>query len=358
MRKVAYDQNVKQVHLLLIAAPVPSMAVSGCASLELDNTGVFPTLVSSVFAVLICALVVFAVMRGSRKRGTKSDKEIGQQGLKSLTAQVATVSAKGDREIGNIVAKAIDGIGEDGVITVEEAKGIETTLDFVEGMQFGQVPYFATYSESMEFNLDNACVLIHERKISSLKDMLPLLEKVAKTSRPLLIITEEVEGEALAALAVNELHGTPNIVAVKAPEFGDCHKAVMEDIAILTGGQCITEDLVTSLERIELDQLGEAKTIKIGKEDTVIVEGGGGSEAVHGRVGQIRRQIEETTSDYDREKLIERLVRLAGGVAVINVGAATETEMKEKKALVEDALYATRAAVREGIVVESESGNK
>ena len=355
---MAYDQKVKQIHRLLIAAPVPSMAVSGCASLELDNTGVFPSLVSSVFAALICALVVFAVVRGfHNKRGTTSDKEIGQQRLKSLTAQVATVSAKGDREIGNIIAKAIDGIGEDGVITVEEAKGIETTLEFVEGMQFRQVPYFATYSESMELNLDNACVLIHERKISSLKDMLPLLEKVAKTSRPLLIITKEVEGEALSALAFNELHGTLNIVAVKAPEFGDCHKAVMEDIAILTGGQCITEDLVTSLERIEHGHLGEAKTIKIGKEDTTIVEGGGGSEAVHGRVGQIRRQIEETTSDYDREKLLERLVRLSGGVAVINVGAATETEMKEKKALVEDALYATRAAVREGIVAESESGN-
>ena len=355
---MAYDQKVKQIHRLLIAAPVPSMAVSGCASLELDNTGVFPSLVSSVFAALICALVVFAVVRGfHNKRGTTSDKEIGQQRLKSLTAQVATVSAKGDREIGNIISKAIDGIGEDGVITVEEAKGIETTLEFVEGMQFRQVPYFATYSESMEFNLDNACVLIHERKISSLKDMLPLLEKVAKTSRPLLIITEEVEGEALSALAFNELHGTLNIVAVKAPEFGDCHKAVMEDIAILTGGQCITEDLVTSLERIEHGHLGEAKTIKIGKEDTTIVEGGGGSEAVHGRVGQIRRQIEETTSDYDREKLLERLVRLSGGVAVINVGAATETEMKEKKALVEDALHAARAAVREGIVAESESGN-
>ena len=354
---MAYDQKVKQIHRLLIAAPVPSMVVSGCASLELDNTGVFPSLVSIVLVTLICALVVFAVVRGFHKIGTKSDKEIGQQRLKSLTAQVATVSAKGDREIGNIIAKAIDGIGEDGVITVEEAKGVETTLDFVEGMQFGQVPYFATYSESMEFNLDNACVLIHERKISSLKDMLPLLAKVAKTSRPLLIITEEVEDEALAALAVNELHGTLNIVAVKAPEFGDCHKAVMEDIAILTGGQCITKDLVASLERIELDQLGEAKTIKIGKEDTTIVEGGGGTEAVHGRVGQIRRQIEETTSDYDREKLQERLAKLAGGVAVINVGAATEMELKEKKALVEDALYATRAAVREGIVAERESGN-
>ena len=268
-------------------------------------------------------------------------------------AQVATVSANWDREIGNIIAEAMDKVGKDGTITVEEAKGIETTLDVVEGMQFDKgylSPYFVTDSESMEVNLDNAYILIHEKKISNLKDMLPLLEKVAKTGRPLLIIAEDVEGEALATLVVNKLRGTLNIAAVKAPGFGDRRKAMMEDIAILTGGQCITEDLGIKLESIELDQLGEAKTIKIGKEDTTIVEGGGGSEAVHGRVGQIRRQIDETTSDYDREKLQERLAKLAGGVAVINVGAATETEMKEKKARVEDALHATRAAVEEGIV--------
>jgi chaperonin GroEL len=268
-------------------------------------------------------------------------------------AQVATVSANWDREIGTIIAEAMDKVGKDGTITVEEAKGIETTLDVVEGMQFDKgylSPYFVTDSESMEVNLDSAYILIHEKKISSLKDMLPLLEKVAKTGRPLLIIAEDVEGEALATLVVNKLRGTLNIAAVKAPGFGDRRKAMMEDIAILTGGQCITEDLGIKLESIELDQLGEAKTIKIGKEDTTIVEGGGGSEAVHGRVGQIRRQIEETTSDYDREKLQERLAKLAGGVAVINVGAATETEMKEKKARVEDALHATRAAVEEGIV--------
>ncbi len=268
-------------------------------------------------------------------------------------AQVATVSANWDREIGNIIAEAMDKVGKDGTITVEEAKGIETTLDVVEGMQFDKgylSPYFVTDSESMEVNLDNAYILIHEKKISNLKDMLPLLEKVAKTGRPLLIIAEDVEGEALATLVVNKIRGTLNIAAVKAPGFGDRRKAMMEDIAILTGGQCITEDLGIKLESIELDQLGEAKTIKIGKEDTTIVEGGGGSEAVHGRVGQIRRQIEETTSDYDREKLQERLAKLAGGVAVINVGAATETEMKEKKARVEDALHATRAAVEEGIV--------
>ena len=268
-------------------------------------------------------------------------------------AQVATVSANWDREIGNIIAEAMDKVGKDGTITVEEAKGIETTLDVVEGMQFDKgylSPYFVTDTESMEVNLDSAYILIHEKKISNLKDMLPLLEKVAKTGRPLLIIAEDVEGEALATLVVNKLRGTLNIAAVKAPGFGDRRKAMMEDIAILTGGKCITEDLGIKLENIELDQLGEAKTIKIGKEDTTIVEGGGGSEAVHGRVGQIRRQIEETTSDYDREKLQERLAKLAGGVAVINVGAATETEMKEKKARVEDALHATRAAVEEGIV--------
>ena len=268
-------------------------------------------------------------------------------------AQVATVSANWDREIGNIIAEAMDKVGKDGTITVEEAKGIETTLDVVEGMQFDKgylSPYFVTDTESMEVALDSAYILIHEKKISNLKDMLPLLEKVAKTSRPLLIIAEDVEGEALATLVVNKLRGTLNIAAVKAPGFGDRRKAMLEDIAILTGGKCITEDLGIKLENIELTDLGEAKTIKIGKEDTTIVEGGGGSEPVHGRVGQIRKQIEETTSDYDREKLQERLAKLAGGVAVINVGAATETEMKEKKARVEDALHATRAAVEEGIV--------
>ena len=268
-------------------------------------------------------------------------------------AQVATVSANWDEEIGNIIAESMDKVGKDGTITVEEAKGIETTLDVEEGMQFDKgylSPYFVTDAESMEAALDNAYILIHEKKISNLKDMLPLLEKVAKTSRPLLIIAEDVEGEALATLVVNKLRGTLNIAAVKAPGFGDRRKAMLEDIAILTGGRCITEDLGIKLENIELTDLGEAKSVKIGKEDTTIVEGGGGSDAISGRVGQIRKQIEETTSDYDREKLQERLAKLAGGVAVINVGAATETEMKEKKARVEDALHATRAAVEEGIV--------
>ncbi|MGK0184277.1 MAG: chaperonin GroEL [Verrucomicrobiales bacterium] len=268
-------------------------------------------------------------------------------------AQVATVSANWDTEIGEIIADAMDKVGKDGTITVEEAKGIDTTLDVVEGMQFDKgylSPYFATDADTMEANLENAYILIHEKKISNLKDMLPLLEKVAKSGRPFLIIAEDVEGEALATLVVNKLRGTLNIAAVKAPGFGDRRKAMLEDIAILTGGKVITEDLGIKLENVDLSDLGSAKRITISKENTIIVEGEGGSEAISGRVGQIRRQIEETTSDYDREKLQERLAKLAGGVAVINVGAATETEMKEKKARVEDALHATRAAVEEGIV--------
>jgi chaperonin GroEL len=268
-------------------------------------------------------------------------------------AQVASISANSDPEIGGIIADAMDKVGKDGTITVEEAKGLDTTLDVVEGMQFDKgylSPYFVTNPDSMEALLENAYILIHEKKISSLKDMLPLLEKVAKTSRPLLIIAEDVEGEALATLVVNKLRGILNIAAVKAPGFGDRRKAMLEDIAILTGGRVITEDLGIKLESVELSDLGEAKRISISKEDTTIVEGGGTSEAITGRVNQIRRQIDDTTSDYDREKLQERLAKLAGGVAVINVGAATETEMKEKKMRVEDALQATRAAVEEGII--------
>ena len=268
-------------------------------------------------------------------------------------AQVATVSANWDASIGNIIAEAMDKVGKEGTITVEEAKSIETTLEVVEGMQFDKgylSPYFVTNPESMECNLEGAYILINEKKISSLKDMVPLLEKVARSGKPLLIIAEDVEGEALATLVVNKLRGTLNIVAVKAPGFGDRRKAMLEDIAILTGGRCITEDLGIKLENIELTDLGQAKRITIGKESTVIVEGEGGSDAIAGRVSQIKNQIAETTSDYDREKLQERLAKLAGGVAVINVGAATETEMKEKKARVEDALHATRAAVEEGIV--------
>jgi chaperonin GroEL len=268
-------------------------------------------------------------------------------------AQVATVSANWDKTIGEIIADAMDKVGKDGTITVEEAKSIETTLEVVEGMQFDKgylSPYFVTNAEAMEAVLENPYILIHEKKISSLKDMLPLLEKVAKAGRPLLIIAEDVEGEALATLVVNKLRGTLQVVAVKAPGFGDRRKAMLEDIAVLTGGRCITEDLGIKLENVKLDDLGRAKRVTIDKENTTIVEGEGKQNDIQGRVGQIRRQIEETTSDYDREKLQERLAKLAGGVAVINVGAATETEMKEKKARVEDALHATRAAVEEGIV--------
>jgi chaperonin GroEL len=268
-------------------------------------------------------------------------------------AQVATVSANWDSNIGEIIADAMDKVGKDGTITVEEAKSIETTLDVVEGMQFDKgylSPYFVTNAESMETVLDSAYLLIHEKKISSLKDLLPLLEKVAKSGKPLLIIAEDVEGEALATLVVNKLRGTLQVAAVKAPGFGDRRKAMMEDIAVLTGGRCLTEDLGIKLENVTLEDLGRAKRVTIDKENTTIVEGDGTNQAIQGRVAQLRRQIDETTSDYDREKLQERLAKLAGGVAVINVGAATETEMKEKKARVEDALHATRAAVEEGVV--------
>jgi chaperonin GroEL len=267
--------------------------------------------------------------------------------------QVAAVSANWDFEIADKIAEAMDKVGKDGTITVEEAKSIETTLEVVEGMQFDKgylSPYFVTSAETMEVKLEDAYILNYEKKISSLKDLLPLLEKAARSAKPLLIIAEDVEGEALATLVVNKLRGTLNVCAVKAPGFGDRRKAMMEDIAVLTGGKFISEDLGIKLESIELTDLGRAKSIVVDKENTTIVEGGGKSSDIQGRVNQIRRQIEETTSDYDREKLQERLAKLAGGVAVINVGAATETEMKEKKARVEDALHATRAAVEEGIV--------
>jgi chaperonin GroEL len=267
--------------------------------------------------------------------------------------QVATVSANWDETIGKIIADAMDKVGKDGTITVEEAKTIETTLDVVEGMQFDKgylSPYFVTNAEAMDVVLEDAYVLIHEKKITSLQDLLPLLQTVAKSGKPLLVIAEEVEGEALAALVVNKIRGTLNVCAVKAPGFGDRRKAMLEDIAILTGGRCLTEDLGIKLENVTISDLGKAKRITVDKENTTIVEGSGKSSDIQGRVKQIRRQIDETTSDYDREKLQERLAKLAGGVAVINVGASTETEMKEKKARVEDALHATRAAVEEGIV--------
>ena len=267
--------------------------------------------------------------------------------------QVATVSANWDSEIGKIIADAMDKVGKDGTITVEEAKSIETTLDVVEGMQFDKgylSPYFVTDPNTQECDFDDALILIFEKKISNLKDMLPLLEKDAKAGKPLLIIAEDVEGEALATLVVNNMRGTLKAAAVKAPGFGDRRKAMLEDIAVLTGGRFITEDLGIKIESLEVKDLGKASRISIGKEETTIIKGGGKQKDITGRVNQIRTQIEETTSDYDREKLQERLAKLAGGVAVINVGAATETEMKEKKARVEDALHATRAAVQEGIV--------
>jgi chaperonin GroEL len=268
-------------------------------------------------------------------------------------AQVGTVSANGDKTIGTIIAQAMEKVGKDGVITVEESKTMDTSLEVVEGMQFDRgylSPYFVTDAERMEAVLENAYILINEKKISSMKDLLPILEQVAKTGKQLLIIAEDVEGEALATLVVNKLRGTLNVAAVKAPGFGDRRKAMLEDIAILTGGKVISEDLGIKLEGIGLEDLGKAKKITVDKDNTTIVEGDGSGEAIEGRVKLIRNQIEETSSDYDREKLQERLAKLVGGVAVIKVGAATETEMKEKKARVEDAMHATRAAVEEGIV--------
>ncbi len=270
-----------------------------------------------------------------------------------MIAQVGTVSANGDATIGTIIAEAMDQVGKDGVITVEESRTMETALEVVEGMQFDRgylSPYFVTDAERMECTLENALILIHEKKISSMKDLLPLLEQVAKLGKPMLLIAEDVEGEALATLVVNKLRGTLNIAAVKAPGFGDRRKAMLEDIGILTGGKVISEDLGIKLENVQLSDLGKAKKITIDKDNTTIVEGAGKQADIEGRVKTIRAQTEETTSDYDREKLQERLAKLVGGVAVIKVGAATETEMKEKKARVEDAMHATRAAVEEGIV--------
>ncbi len=272
---------------------------------------------------------------------------------KEEIAQVGTVSANNDANIGELIAEAMEKVGKDGVITVEEAKSMETSLDVVEGMQFDRgylSPYFVTNPDRMEAVLEDACILLFEKKISNMKDLLPVLEQVSQLRKPLLIIAEDIEGEALATLVVNKLRGTLNIAAVKAPGFGDRRKEMLQDIATLTGGKVITEDLGLKLENVQVDDLGQAKRVTIDKENTTIVEGKGADDAIKGRVDQIRKQIEDTTSDYDREKLQERLAKLVGGVAVINVGAATETEMKEKKARVEDALNATRAAVEEGIV--------
>ncbi len=286
------------------------------------------------------------VMTGEIKKMSKPVKG-------NMIAQVGMISANGDETIGKIIAEAMEKVGKDGVITVEEAKTLETTLDVVEGMQFDRgylSPYFVTDPERMEVVLENPVILIHEKKISSMKDLLPVLEQVARLGRPLLIIAEDIEGEALATLVVNKLRGTLQAAAVKAPGFGDRRKAMLEDIAILTGGKALTEDLGVKLENIKLEDLGKAKKVTIDKDNTTIVEGAGEGKAIEGRVKQLRVQVEETSSDYDREKLQERLAKLVGGVAVIKVGAATETEMKEKKARVEDAMHATKAAVEEGIV--------
>lgn len=296
------------------------------------------------------------------KRGIDKAVQVVVEELKKLSkpvkdkkeiSQVASIAANNDHVIGNQIAEAMDKVGKDGVITVEEAKSIETTLDVVEGMQFDQgylSPYFVTDAERMETVLEDPYILIYEKKISSMRDMIPLLEQIAKTGRPLLIISEETDGEALATLVVNKIRGTLSCCAVKAPGYGDRRKAMLEDIAILTGGRAITEDLGIKLENVKLDDLGKAKRITVDKENTTIVEGAGKQSAINGRISQMKKQIEESDSDYDKEKLQERLAKISGGVAVINVGAATETEMKEKKARVEDALHATRAAVEEGIV--------
>jgi len=289
---------------------------------------------------------VAAVVEELKKqsRDVKANKEI---------EQVATISANSDTVIGKMIAEAMDKVGKDGTITVEEARSVDTTLDVVEGMQFDKgyiSPYFVTEKENMEAVLEDAYILLYEKKLSSMKDLLPVLEKIAQRSKPMLIVSEDVEGEALATLVVNKLRGTLAVCAVKAPGFGDRRKAMMEDIAVLTGGKVISEDLGIKLENVKLEDLGRSKRIVIDKENTTLVEGAGKKADIQGRIAQIRKEIDDTTSDYDREKLQERLAKLAGGVAVINVGAATETEMKEKKARVEDALHATRAAVEEGIV--------
>ena len=296
------------------------------------------------------------------KRGIEKAVEAVIENLKKMSklivdkkeiAQVGSISANSDSTIGDLIAEAVDKVGKDGVITVEEAKSMTTSLDVVEGMQFDRgyiSPYFVTNAEKMEAVLENAYILIHEKKISSMKDLLPILEQTAKMGAPMVIIAEDVEGEALATLVVNKLRGTLQICAVKAPGFGDRRKAMLEDIAILTGGQVISEDLGIKLENVKITDLGRAKKITVDKDNTTIVEGAGKTETIQGRVKQIKAQIDETTSDYDKEKLQERLAKIVGGVAVINVGAATETEMKEKKARVEDALHATRAAMEEGIV--------
>jgi len=326
-----------------------------------DGTTTATVLAQSIFKEGVKTVAAganpMALKRGIDKAVERAIEEIHRLAKdvkgNAMIAQVGTVSANGDATIGGIIAKAMDQVGKDGVITVEESRTMETSLEVVEGMQFDRgylSPYFVTDAERMEASLENALILIHEKKISSMKDLLPLLEQIAKMGKPLLIIAEDVEGEALATLVVNKLRGTLNVAAVKAPGFGDRRKAMLEDISILTGGKVISEDLGIKLENVQVQDLGRAKKITIDKDNTTIVEGAGKQADIEGRVKTIRAQVEDTTSDYDREKLQERLAKLVGGVAVIKVGAATETEMKEKKARVEDAMHATRAAVEEGIV--------
>jgi chaperonin GroEL len=354
----------KEIELENPAENMGAQLVREVASKTSDVAG-DGTTTATVLAQAIFREGVKAVTAGGNpmdiKRGIDSAVVVAVEAIKKMSrpiagkaiAQVGSISSNNDEMIGKIIAEAMDKVGKDGVITVEEAKGLETSLEVVEGMQFDRgylSPYFVTDPERMEVSLEDANILIHEKKISSMKDLLPILEQIAKTGKPLVIIAEDIEGEALATLVVNKLRGTLHVAAVKAPGFGDRRKAMLQDIAVLTGGTCITEDLGIKLENIKLTDLGRAKKIVIDKDNTTIVEGGGKAKDISGRVTQIRNQVEETSSDYDREKLQERLAKLVGGVAVIKVGAATESEMKEKKARVEDAMHATKAAVEEGIV--------
>lgn len=356
----------KEIELANRVENIGAQMIKEVASKTSDVAG-DGTTTATVFAQEIYRQGLRLVTAGSPpmalKRGIEAAVRVAVEELKKMSkptkdrneiAQVGTISANNDETIGNMISEAMEKVGKEGVITVEEAKGMETTLEFVEGMQFdrGYVsPYFVTDAEKMEVHLEDPYILLHEKKISNMKDLLPLLEEIAKMGNPILVIAEDVEGEALATLVVNKLRGTLKCAAVKAPGFGDRRKAMLEDIAILTGGQVISEDIGVKLENVTVNELGRAKRVTIDKDDTTIVEGAGGKSAIEDRVRQLRTQIEETTSDYDREKLQERLAKIVGGVAVINMGAATETEMKEKKARLEDALNATKAAVEEGVIV-------
>ena len=345
-------QNMGAQMVREVASKTSDVAGDGTTTATILAQAIFREGVKSVAA----GANPMAIKRGIEIASAKVVEHIHEASSEvegSSISQVASISANNDMTIGKIIAEAMEKVGKDGVITVEEGKGMETELDVVEGMQFDRgylSPYFVTDQDSMEVVLEDAVILIHEKKIGAMKDLLPVLEQTARSGQPLLIVSEDVEGEALATLVVNKLRGTLKVAAVKAPGFGDRRKAMLEDIATLTGGKSIMEETGIKLESVQLEDLGKAKRIVIDKDNTTIVEGGGGKEAIEGRVKQLRAQIEETTSDYDREKLQERLAKLVGGVAVIKVGAATETEMKEKKARVEDAMHATRAAVEEGIV--------